>query len=55
MKKALVQILTSLVITILCEVVLDHFFRKPKAQLKLSNLSKGNCNAHISNEKQRNR
>jgi|APCry1669192806_1035432.scaffolds.fasta_scaffold03644_8 hypothetical protein len=40
MKKAIINILTSLIITILSEIVLDHFFRKPKAQLKLSNLNK---------------
>lgn len=40
MKKVCIQIITSLVITILSEIVLDHFFRKPKAQLKISNLTK---------------
>ena len=29
------QIVISLVVSVIAELVLDHFFRKPKAQLKL--------------------
>lgn len=37
MQKLLAQIVLTLVTTILTEVILDRFYRKPKARLQLLN------------------
>lgn len=38
MLKVCINIVSAVIIAVVTEIVLDHYFRKPKSQLKLSNL-----------------
>lgn len=38
MYKICINIISAVIISVVTEIILDHYFRKPKSRLKLSNL-----------------